>query len=147
AKLAELVPVAKSKVNKYFRAYFYNRAGLEANRAAALTVGTDGFSAEKPCPAAVKSMQYWTEFKKNNDRDMTASTLHNYCLALAYNRKAIEAFEALKVDSKFFPLKAEFFYDQSRICAVAAEEFVAEIKKQQVKDPFGVIKKSREDQL
>ncbi|HVS39552.1 MAG TPA: hypothetical protein VMS17_28605 [Gemmataceae bacterium] len=127
AKLAELIPVSRNKANNYYRADFYYRAGLEANRAAALTVDTDGFSAAKICPAAHASIKYWSQYKNNSDRDLTGETLHNYCLALSYNRQTIAAFDALKVDSKFFPSQPEFFYDQARMCSVAAEEYAVEI--------------------
>jgi hypothetical protein len=129
ARLARLVPASKNKANNYYRATFYYLAGLEANRAALLTVGTDGFSAAKVCPAAKASMTYWIDYKSNNDRDMTGDVLHNYCLALAYNHQAIAAFDALKVDSKFFPGEPEFFYDQARMCAVAAEDYAAALAK------------------
>jgi hypothetical protein len=135
ARLAKLVPASRNKANNYSRAGFYYLAGLEANRAAALTVGTDGFSAAKVCPAAKVSLKYWSEYKSNNDRDLTGDVLHNYCLALAYNHQAIAAFDALKVDSKFFPFgEPEFFYDQSRMCAVAAEDFAAAMAKNPVKE-------------
>ena len=124
ARLASLIPFEKNKANNYYRAQLYYLAGVEANRAARLTVGTDGFSAKKPGQAAKLAMRYWLEYKRNNDRDMTGDVLHNYCLALAYNRQAITAFDALKVDSKFFPFgEPEFFYDQVRICSVAAEDY------------------------
>jgi hypothetical protein len=129
ARLARLVPASKNKANNYYRAVFYYQAGLEANHAALLTVGTDGFSAAKVCPAAKASMTYWSDYKSNNDRDMTGDVLHNYCLALAYNHQAIAAFDALKVDSKFFPGEPEFFYDQARMCAVAAEDYAAALAK------------------
>ena len=120
---ASLVPAVKGF--KYFRAGCYRRAGVDANRAAALTAGTNGFlvTKERPAPAADAALRYWRDFKTNNDRDMTGETLHQYALALAYDHKLDDAYALLRLNERFYPPEPGFYYDAARIDAAAGAEF------------------------
>jgi len=153
-KAVELVPTANHGAYKYYRARAYAKAGREANLAANLTVGTNGFSARTKNEAARLSLSAWNLFVANHNRDFTGEDLHHYMVALAYNGKAFEAYVRFKANTKLASAPAPvihcdittlcpearprevkkgedkvvpwaFDYDKARICALAAEQLAS----------------------
>jgi hypothetical protein len=124
-KAALLVPKAVHEAYIFFRAVCYAKAGVEANKAATLTVGPHGFATRNSSEAARLALDAWRRFAANNDRDVTGHALHQFVLALGYNGLAMEAYDRLKTNTKLAMATPEYYYAQSRICSVASEQLTA----------------------
>lgn len=126
-KLVPLVPRPSDNAFNFYRAVIYFQAGQEANRAAALSVGSTGFSTRKGSEASRLAIQVWQRYVVNSDRDVTPEVLYNYALALVYNGGAIPAYDMLKkASAQFLPRSPDFCYDVARLCSVAAEDTALE---------------------
>lgn len=129
-KLAELIPRPADKAYNFYRSVIYYQAGREANWAAALSVGSNGFSDRKGSDASRLALSVWQLYSSNNDRDLSPEVLHNYALALAYNGRSIEAYHELKkAPPQYLPRSADFCYDLARLCSIAAEDQPGEFAK------------------
>jgi hypothetical protein len=129
-KLISMVPRPADNAYNFYRALIYNQAGLEANRAAELSVGANGFSTRKGSDASRLAIDVWARYVANSDRDVTPEVLYNYALALVYNGGAVRAFETLKkASAQFVPRSPGFYYDVARLCSVAAEDVAVEFAK------------------
>jgi hypothetical protein len=121
---AKLVPRATDNSFNFYRAVCYGKAGIEANQAAVLAAGANGFATHRKTDASEAAVKAWVLYAANNDRDLTPLVLHNWALALAYNGKAMQAYDVLKkTNNAILPTTAQFYYDTARICSVAAEDF------------------------
>jgi hypothetical protein len=122
-KLIPMVPKPPDNAFNFYRSVIYAQAGREANRAAALSVGANGFSTRKGSEASRLAVQVWQKYINNSDRDVTPEILYNLSLAMVYNGAAVEAFDTLKkASAQFLPRSSDFYYDVARLCSVAAED-------------------------
>ncbi len=118
-----LVPAGK--VYNVFRAQLLSAAGLYANRAAALDLGTSGFpagpsNAAKGSARAVQAWQFYLKFEPL-DTNITLDVLHQVALAYAYAGRTRDAYNhLLRVDSgKLRGGTPAFWYDAARVCSMA----------------------------
>jgi hypothetical protein len=129
-KLIGMVPRPAVNAYNFYRAVIYTQAGREANRAAALSVGANGFSSRKGSEASRLAIDVWAKYVANSDRDVTPEVLYNYALALVYNAAAVKAYDTLKkASAQFLPRSPDFYYDVARLCSVAAEDVAIEFAK------------------
>ena len=145
-ELIRMVPKPSDHAFNFYRSVIYAQAGREANQAAALSVGTNGFSTRKGSQASKLAVDYWQRYIRNSERDVTPEILYNLALAMVYNGAAIEAFDTLKkASAQFLPRSPVFYYDVARLCSVAAEDQTVAFAKLAATPAFARLNKFQQD--